>query len=407
MRIKNIFKYLFVLIVPSVVVSFAANSIIFVLTSILSIWLLRRNPPKDILNKYILFNVYTISVLIGFFVDILNQNTINLDQFIRRLSFVLMPIIFCAASRQIQSLALKTYVYFLTILSSVLLVAGFIRGLLNTNKIIYGNWDSETTERFYETEMLINWGELSYKKLFFFFDMHPSYYALFSIIAIMIFIFTQTIDLKKSIKWTLIFIHVLMIILVSSKTGVISLFMVLLAYLSITKSKKNILIGLSVMVLLALVIAKTPSTEIRIKRAYNSFILDNGFMNKSSTSDRMILWKSLSDLSYKELFIGVGNVGGPNRILKNTGIDKNMHNQFLQNLLNSGIIGISLLLLFVISPLFFKRNIFTVSLVSVVFLNLLFENMLDRVWGITVISFFYAFIIFGSSEMLNFNSEID
>ncbi len=407
MRIKNIFKYLFVLIVPSVVVSFAANSIIFVLTSILSIWLLRRNPPKDILNKYILFNVYTISVLIGFFVDILNQNTINLDQFIRRLSFVLMPIIFCAASRQIQSLALKTYVYFLTILSSVLLVAGFIRGLLNKNKIIYGNWDSETTERFYETEMLINWGELSYKKLFFFFDMHPSYYALFSIIAIMIFIFTQTIDLKKSIKWTLIFIHVLMIILVSSKTGVISLFMVLLAYLSITKSKKNILIGLSVMVLLALVIAKTPSTEIRIKRAYNSFILDNGFMNKSSTSDRMILWKSLSDLSYKELFIGVGNVGGPNRILKNTGIDKNMHNQFLQNLLNSGIIGISLLLLFVISPLFFKRNIFTVSLVSVVFLNLLFENMLDRVWGITVISFFYAFIIFGSSEMLNFNSEID
>ncbi len=134
---------------------------------------------------------------------------------------------------------------------------------------------------------------------------------------------------------------------------------------------------------------------------------DDGLMNKNSSSERLILWKSLSDLSYKELFVGVGNAGGRNIILQNTGIDKNMHNQFLQNLLNSGIIGFFLLILFVISPLFFKRNVFTVSLISIVFLNLLFENMLDRVWGITAISFFYAFIIFGSSEMLNFKSEID
>ncbi len=407
MSIKNIFKYLFVLIVPSVIVSFAANSIILVLTSVISIWLLRRNPPKDVLNKYLIFNAFTISVLLGFFVDLLNQNTLDFNQFIKRLSFVLMPIIFCAASRQIQKLALKTYVFFLTILSSALLVAGFIRGVLNKNQIIYGNWDSETTERFYESEMLLNWGELSYKRLFFFFDMHPSYYALFSIIAVMVLVFTQTIRLKKSIKWTLILIHVLMIVLVSSKTGVISLFMLLLAYLFMAKSKKNILISVSALFILVLIIAKTPSTEIRIKRAYNSMTSDDGLMNKNSSSERLILWKSLSDLSYKELFLGVGNTGGRNTILQNTGIDKNMHNQFLQNLLNSGISGFFLLILFVISPLFFKRNVFTVSLISIVFLNLLFENMLDRVWGITAISFFYAFIIFGSSEMLNFKSEID
>lgn len=407
MSIKNIFKYLFVLIVPSVIVSFAANSFILVLTSVISIWLLRRSPPRDVLNKYLVFNACTISVLIGFFVDLLNENTLDFNQFIKRLSFVLMPIIFCAASRQIQNLALKTYVFFLTILSSVLLVAGFIRGVLNKNQIIYGNWDSETTERFYESEMLINWGELSYKRLFFFFDMHPSYYALFSIIAVMVLVFTQTIRLKKSIKWTLVLIHVLMIVLASSKTGVISLFILVLAYLSMAKSKKHVLISVSALFILVLIIAKVPSTEIRIKRAYKSMTSDDGLMNKNSSSERLILWKSLSDLSYKELFLGVGNVGGKNILLQNTGIDKNMHNQFLQNLLNSGIFGFFLLILFVISPLFFKRNVFTVSLISIVFLNLLFENMLDRVWGITAISFFYAFIIFGSSEMLNFKSEID
>jgi O-antigen ligase len=407
MSIKNIFKYLFVLIVPSVIVSFAANSIILVLTSVISIWLLRRSPPRDVLNKYLVFNAFTISVLIGFFVDLLNENTLDFNQFIKRLSFVLMPIIFCAASRQIQNLALKTYVFFLTILSSTLLISGFIRGVLNKNQIIYGNWDSETTERFYESEMLINWGELSYKRLFFFFDMHPSYYALFSIIAVMVLVFTQTIRLKKSIKWTLVLIHVLMIVLASSKTGVISLFILVIAYLSMAKSKKHVLISVSALFILVLIIAKVPSTEIRIKRAYKSMTSDDSLMNKNSSSERLILWKSLSDLSYKELFLGVGNVGGKNILLQNTGIDKNMHNQFLQNLLNSGIFGFFLLIIFVISPLFFKRNVFTVSLISIVFLNLLFENMLDRVWGITAISFFYAFIIFGSSEMLNFKSEID
>jgi len=295
----------------------------------------------------------------------------------------------------------------LTILSSILLIVGLARSVLNKNQIIYGNWDSETTERFYQNDMFINWGELSYKRLFFFFDMHPSYYALFSIIAIIILLFTQTVKLKKLLKWSFILIHMIMIIFLSSKTGIISLFIVLLAYSFIGQSNKNRLIGLSVILLLVLIIAKTPSTEIRLKSAYKSISSENNLMKINSTSERLILWNSITDLSLKELIIGVGNSGGEDRILTSTGIDKNMHNQFLQSLLNAGIIGVLLLIIFVFLPLFFKRNIFTVLLVSVVFLNLLFENMLDRIWGITVISFFYAFTIFGSVELLYFKSVKD
>ncbi|MDN3642105.1 O-antigen ligase family protein [Lutimonas halocynthiae] len=318
-----------------------------------------------------------------------------------------MPIIFSVSSEQIKNLALKTYVLFLTLLSSILLIAGLARSVINKNQIIYGNWDSETTERFYQNEMIINWGELSYKRLFFFFDMHPSYYALFSIIAIIILLFTQTIKLKKLLKWSFILIHVIMIIFLSSKTGIISLFIVLLAYLFIGQSNKNRLIGVSAILLLALIIAKTPSTEIRLKNAYRSFSSEQNPLKINSTSERLLLWNSIADLNLKELFIGAGNSGGRDRIMKSTGIDKNMHNQFLQSLLNAGFIGFSLTTVFVLLPLFFKRNIFTVSLVLIVFLNLLFENMLDRIWGITAISFFYAFIIFGSTEMLNFNSAKD
>ena len=407
MNIKNIFTFLFVLIVPSVIFSFAANSIILTLCSLISIWLLRINSPGNIWKKYLLFNTFTFVIIIGLLIDLLYQNTLDFNEITKRLSFVLMPIIFCASTKSVQNLGLKVYTYILTLLSSILLIFGLVRSVINKNQIIYGNWNSETTERFYQNEMFINWGELSYKRLFFFFDMHPSYYALFSIIAIIILLFTQIIKLKKLLKWSFILIHMTMIIFLSSKTGIISLFIVILAYLFIGQSNKNRLIGVSAILLLALIITKTPSTEIRLKSAYKSFSSEHNHLNINSTSERLMLWNSITDLSLKEIFIGLGNSGGRDRIVTSTGVDKNMHNQFLQSLLNAGLIGFSLLIVFVFLPLFFKRNIFTVSLVLVVFMNLLFENMLDRIWGITAISFFYAFIIFGSPEMLNFKSAKD
>ena len=314
MNIKNIFTCLFVLIVPSVIFSFAANSILLVLCFLISIWLLRRNPPTLIWKKYLIVNAFILSIVMGLIIDLVYQNTLDFNQINKRLSFVFMPIIFCASTKQIQNLALKTYVFFLTLLSSIFLIAGLVRSVINKNKIIYGNWDSETTERFYQNEMFINWGELSYKRLFFFFDMHPSYYALFSIIAIMILTFTQTIKLNKTKKWALIFIHAILIILLSSKTGIISLFIITLAYFAVAHSKKNILIGVSVLLLLTISIVKIPSTELRLKKAYDSISLEDTNLNKNSASERLALWKSITSLGPNELLLGLGNTGGYDHI---------------------------------------------------------------------------------------------
>ena len=149
-----------------------------------------------------------------------------------------------------------------------------------------------------------------------------------------------------------------------------------------------------------------PSTRLRIERAYES-ITQQDNPGQSNSLGRLILWNSLNEFSSQELATGIGINASKEKIKKLTGVDKNMHNQFLQSLLNAGFTGFLLLIVFVFLPLFFKRNIFTVCLVSVVFLNLLFENMLDRIWGITLISFFYAFIIFGSEELLYFKSTKD
>ena len=84
----------------------------------------------------------------------------------------------------------------------------------------------------------------------------------------------------------------IMIVFLSSKTGIISLFMVIIAYLFIGQSKKNVLIGLSATILLVLTVAKTPSTEIRLKSAYRSLNSEGNLLNMNSTSERLILLSS-------------------------------------------------------------------------------------------------------------------
>lgn len=401
MNLKSAFKYVFALIVPSVVISFAANSIILVLSSILSFILIKKKNCKYDFKNILVFNSFSVAILLGFLIDFINNNKLDYNELIRIMSFILVPFIFIASTKEIRMFGIKAYIAFMTLLSSTLMIAGLIRAIVNRNEIIYGNWDSETTERLYQSEMLINWGELSYKRLFFFFDMHPSYYALFTILVIILLLFNQSIQLKGLTKKTLIGIHSIMIILVSSKTGILSLFIPLLIYVVGFYTKKSILIGAASVLFIGVMVTVLPSSQIRLNRAYDSLFLGNQALKNNSTSERLTLWKTTTDLDKKELFFGLGNTGGQKRITELTGIEKNVHNQFLQSMLNSGILGFLLLVTFVFLPLFYARNLLTFSLVSIVFLNLLFENMLDRVWGITVISFFYAYIIFGRNRSLH------
>jgi O-antigen ligase len=285
-------------------------------------------------------------------------------------------------------------------MSSALILFGFIRSLLNRDKILYGNWDSKTTEAFYEHDMLINWGELSYKRLFFNLDMHPSYYALFSTIAILVLLFTHFIDIKKSFKWVLVVLHTVMIILVSSKAGLVSLFVIfILAFFFDTEIKQRLILASAVLIIVISSLS-VPSTQLRIKRAYQSMLSDGTEILDSSSAERITLWKSLEYYSVSELLLGTGIQTSRTKTKSYTGIDKNMHNQFLQSLVSSGIIGLLLLICFLLSPLLYNRGPFIYVFILVVVLNLTLENMFDRVWGVVFISFFYGLFIFGD---LNFS----
>lgn len=398
----RIFNALLLMLLPSLVISFAANSIILGILSIISISQIDKSTVKTFFRKYLYFNSFFLAVLIGLFLDMLNGSDFDTRQIIKRASFILMPFIIFHAKKHYQRMAVQVFAYFLSLLSLILLLLGFVRSVFNRNKILYGNWDSKSTEAFYKQDMIINWGELSYKRLFLFLDMHPSYYAFFSAAVILILLYTKCIKIKKPLKWILVALHSIMIVFLSSKAGLASLFIIVISTFFLNKSLKYKLIGAVVILILVISSLSIPSSQLRLKRAYASLTSEDTELRYSSSSERITLWRTLKDFSTEELLTGVGIQTSRSKIQILTGIDKNMHNQFLQALVNSGVAGCILLISFLLLPFAYNRSLFTKMFITVLLLNLMLENMLDRAWGVVFISFFYALFIFGD---MNFSNE--
>lgn len=399
MKPEIVFKYLFVLLLPSVLISFGANSIILVLLSIIAFSQPASSYSKIFFKKYLWFSAFILSILLALLLDLFNQHGFDTRHVIKRLAFLILPFIVLYSTKNHQILALKVLVYFMSILSSLLIIIGLIRAWLNKGDIVYGNWDSDTTEAFYANDMLLNWGELSYKRIFLFLDMHPTYYAFFSAVVILIILFTPFIALRKWQRLTLVLVHSFMILLISSKAGIISLLLITGIEFFRVKKPKRMLFGLFVLSLITITALSIPSTQLRIKRAYQSVVLKETSVKQSSSAGRLQLWNSLNDFSITELIIGSGIQTSRAKVKELTGQDKNMHNQFLQALVSSGIIGLALLVCFLALPYFYSKHIFTYSFIALLLINLFLENILDRVWGIMIVSFFYSLFIFGDQSL--------
>ena len=399
MKLKEFFPYLLAGLLPSVLISFALNSIVFGLLSALAFFLIKTNYPDYFKKRYLLFSTFIISILIGLLLDLLHNNGFEIRQITKRLAFILIPVIIIYSNKEQQIFALKVKVYFMSFLSSVLLLVGIFRSWLNRGLISYGNWDSATTEQFYAENMLLNWGELSYKRIFLFLDLHPSYYAFFSVVTIMIILFTPHIKLTKRQRLALLLLHSLFIILISAKAGIVSLLILMCIEFFRLKNPKKILLGILTISSIIILSLSIPSTQLRLKQLYNSGISQDKTISRSSATERLLIWNSLNEFSLKELSIGTGIETSRIKVNLITGLDKNMHNQFLQSLIGSGLIGLFLLITFLLLPLNYSRNIFTASFISLLFLNLGLENMLDRIWGIMLISFFYGLFIFGDKTL--------
>lgn len=194
------------------------------------------------------------------------------------------------------------------------------------------------------------------------------------------------------------------LILLNSKAGYLSLFMVVAFYSGyLIVIKKRWVAGIGCFVVCAMLFLGSllifPFTGDRLAQAQKEITSGTGLVkDPKSTTERILVWQSSLEVIREHLVIGVGT-GDVNAALQerylanhhNKLLSKklNAHNQYLQTFIALGAVGFLFLLLILFVPAvmaFQRKDLLYLLFLIIVAVNLLTESMFERQAGI----FFYA-----------------
>lgn len=254
-----------------------------------------------------------------------------------------------------------------------------------------------------------------YKKISFL--HHPGYYSMYLNFATGLLYLNLLNPIKNhkiqiSWSWIIIIIFSFFIILISSRTGWITNIIINGVFIfTITKRKKFNRRHWTFMLIIGFSIAGLISLSSPLKNRFNEIIKHTFYAEKqsnypSSTSTRIKAWEATVELAKKNWLFGLGTgYGGKelNKIYRDKGYfslkkkNINPHNQYLQYLLDHGIIGIILLffltiVMFIIS-LKEKNYDYTIFLLIMI-LNFTTESVLETQSGIVFFSLFNTLFFF-------------
>jgi len=153
---------------------------------------------------------------------------------------------------------------------------------------------------------------------------------------------------------------------------------------------------------------KTITTYVKASVGNNTQIKDE---YESLVMIRVKMWPIiLKDLNIKEILLGVG-LGDTNQrfiqAYKNNNLEYaaatelNAHNQYIQTLVSTGILGLLLLLTIIGYGFWFvyiNRDMLLFLFFTIISVNFIFESMLERVFGVL---FFVFFLLILSSKPQN------
>jgi len=262
--------------------------------------------------------------------------------------------------------------------------------------------------------------EVFYYKLYSW--VHPSYIAMYFILSIL-FIIKYLISYKRNI-WKLVFgstimiFQILNIYLFQSKAGIFSMLIVAiyLLYIAIVRLK-SIFTKLSLGVLTVTIFFIVFGGNERMNEMVNSVevVKETGQSSDTSVGLRLSIWEIAAKQIPNNWLLGVGAGDIKPTLIKqyikeNLTIayqyNVNVHNQYLETLLGQGLVGFSLLLLFLYfgfkTAIKSKEWLITSFLITIA-LGMLPESMLNIQAGTTFIGFFYYFFLTFSKDGLSLN----
>ncbi|MGD9493072.1 MAG: O-antigen ligase family protein [Bacteroidales bacterium] len=313
-----------------------------------------------------------------------------------KLSFIFMPIIFMLAvpfiRKGFSDTILKTF------------VAGCIAGCLFCLSRSAYNYISETR----------NIEEFFYAKLSPHF--HPSYFALYLNLAILITIkqsfskWKQMTFLHKIIRLAIISFFLLIVLLLNSKAGIlITIFSVILFLLvmlfSARKKTAGIIAIISILGLSFTFWNTVPGLKNRFIISLKSLqtYSQKTINPEDGTLQRLVIWRHSMAIIQENLMTGVGTgdvrqeldrIYMEEKFTHGAKIHLNAHNQFLQTTIAIGITGLICLLFIIISLMttgIRRKDSVMFFFALILFLNFQVESMLETQAGTVFTAFFISF----------------
>ncbi len=248
---------------------------------------------------------------------------------------------------------------------------------------------------------------------------HPSYLALYFNLGIAFLITWLIPNWKKNaqkrfIALVSILFFQVFIALLSSKAGILSLFLtyflVIVFYLlhDWKRSGLQVILALSLSISFILTLVMFPYSFKRFDAAAKAVTENNEIHSPKIEGSvaRMVVWQCSIDIIKEHPLFGVGTGDVKLELMKKyreKDIERaiqehlNAHNQFLQTLIALGIVGFIVLAAMLILPFilaFRRKNLLYSIFIAVFVLNLLVESMLERQGGVVFYAFFNAFLFY-------------
>jgi len=401
----------------ALIVSFWIPQYRFTLSFFIALWLvfnilefnfIQRIKNSISKNNIILFSfqiIFFLIIVAGYFIS--DNKEYASELIIKKLSFLIFPVLFLFSGNlfKIKKEAFLKVFVLGNIVASVICILHFFYASISykSGNFIFFPYD-EVGNTLY-----------TYTKFSFF--HHPAYFSMYLVFSIAIlFYLKNNTDFFRPPKrinlfYVIIIFNVFMIILLSSRAGMISLFLLFLweVFIYINNHKRLIVRVSSLIVVLVSIIVLSQNN--RVQRFYNevSGIYEDG-KNSDYYPTRLVLWEAATYVAYEDFWIGAGTGDAIDELAKKVETihiraDKikgfNAHNQFLDTFMSSGILGFLVLLSIIILSLAIaiktKNKLFLIFILLISF-NFLFESMLNTIAGIVFFVYFLNYFVFVFNE---------
>ncbi len=228
-----------------------------------------------------------------------------------------------------------------------------------------------------------------------------AYYVVFSISILTTRLMKKTPPKYKLLYIALIAFFSLIVILISSRAGILTLIVIFLLFCIHLWSRM-----LNILIKLLIIIGILGLSFFSMKHTRLSKLLKPDIEEIKQSNPRYTIWVSSFRLIKKNNLFGVG-IGDIETELqaeytKNgheayAETHMNCHNQFIETYLTIGILGFILLILILLLPFLTaikQKNYATIFFLIITVINFSFESMLNKMNGVIFFAFFYCLLIY-------------